>query len=151
MLMALLMRTRLLVTTFWAGSLWTVGYVAAPTFFLTLSDKVLAGTMAGSLFRVESWISMACALILMVLLAADKALQNNRKGLLLVVLAMLACTLLMQFGMHPMLAALRESAQASGGVMSAEIKARFGMLHGISSGIYLVQSLLAIVLVLKMR
>jgi hypothetical protein len=31
--------------------LWAVGYLAAPTLFATLSDRVLAGTIAASLFK----------------------------------------------------------------------------------------------------
>jgi hypothetical protein len=46
--------------------------------------------------------------------------------------------------------ALREAA-GSGGVMESAQKSRFGMLHGISSMVYLVQSVLAGVLVWKMR
>jgi hypothetical protein len=60
----------LLVATLWAGSLWAVGYLAAPTLFATLSDRVLAGTIAASLFKNQAWLSIACALVMLVLLWA---------------------------------------------------------------------------------
>ena len=142
-----LARIRLLLATLWAGSLWTVGYLAAPTLFATLSDRVLAGTIAASLFRNGAYLSIACALALLLLLWMDKGRAAGRT-LLLIILAMLTCTLVVHFGLQPAMAALREAAGASGVMESAE-KSRFGMLHGISSGIYLIQSLLAGYLILK--
>ncbi|HEX7634207.1 MAG TPA: DUF4149 domain-containing protein, partial [Noviherbaspirillum sp.] len=52
-------RARLLIATLWVGSLWTVGYLVAPTLFATLSDRALAGMIAGSIFRLEAWLSVA--------------------------------------------------------------------------------------------
>ncbi|MRW86635.1 DUF4149 domain-containing protein [Pseudoduganella sp. FT26W] len=157
----LLARTRLLVATLWAGSLWAVGYLAAPTLFATLSDRVLAGTLAGQLFTNQAWLSIACALVMLVLLwatqtstggifagpAANMA-AKSRRTLLIIVLVMLACTLVSHFGLQPMMATLRAAA-GPGGVMEGAAKNEFGILHGISSVIYLVQSLLAAWLVVK--
>ncbi len=157
----LLARTRLLVATLWAGSLWAVGYLAAPTLFATLSDRVLAGTIAGNLFTSQAWLSIACALVMLVLLwatqtstggifagpAANMA-AKSRRTLLIIVLVMLACTLVSHFGLQPMMASLRAAA-GPGGVMEDAAKNEFGILHGISSVIYLIQSLLAAWLVVK--
>ena len=141
-------RIRLLVAVLWVGSLWTIGYIVAPTLFATLEDRSLAGTIAGRLFRVEAWISMACAAILALLLLRDKAALPNFKACLILVGAMLMCTLIGHFGLQPFMAALRESA---GGLADERIRAKFGMLHGVSSTIYLVQSVLGAVLLLRMR
>ncbi|MES2016126.1 MAG: DUF4149 domain-containing protein, partial [Pseudomonadota bacterium] len=51
-------KARLLLITLWAGSLWTIGYVVAPTLFATLHDRVLAGVIAGSMFTSQAWLSM---------------------------------------------------------------------------------------------
>ena len=37
--------------TLWIGGLWTIGYIVAPTLFYTLSDRVLAGALAGNCSR----------------------------------------------------------------------------------------------------
>ena len=140
---------RALLVTFWAGSLWTVGYVAAPTFFATLPDRMLAGTVAGNLFRVEAWVSMACGVLLLVLYGVVRELAH-RRTLLGLAAAMLACTLIGYFGIQPTMAALKAAAGPEG-VMEGATRARFGMLHGVASVIYLVQSLLAVGLVLKSR
>jgi hypothetical protein len=141
----LLARMRLLVVTLWAGSLWTVGYLVAPTLFATLYDRALAGTVAASMFRSEAWLSIACALAMLALLKFAKDLDAQRRRLLVVLaVAMLVCTLVVHFGLQPMMAALR-----TGGEMAPAVKTRFGILHGMSSVIYLVQSLLAGLLVIK--
>ncbi|WP_300758541.1 DUF4149 domain-containing protein [Janthinobacterium sp.] len=147
----MLSRVRFLVATLWAGSLWTVGFVVAPTLFATLSDRMLAGAIAGSLFRVEAWLSIACALILLALLQwGAGALEPKRRRLLgALVLAMLVCTLVSYFGITPLMAELR--AQAPSGVMDDAMRSRFGMLHGVSTLIFAVQSLLAGVLIWKQQ
>ncbi len=133
-------RARLLVVTLWAGSLWTVGYLVAPTLFGTLADRALAGAIAGSMFRVEAWLSLGCAAALLVLLAAAKDVTGQRRKILLgIVVAMVVCTLVSHFALQPVMAAMKEAGD----------KSTFGMLHGVSMVIYLVQSLLAVVLVAK--
>ena len=49
------------------------------------------------------------------------------------------------------MAALRETAALNGGVMDEVARSRFGLLHGVASVIYLVQSLIGVALVLKIR
>jgi len=133
-------RARLLVVTLWAGSLWTVGYLVAPTLFGTLADRALAGAIAGSMFRVEAWLSLGCAAALLVMLATAKDVTGQRRKILLgIVVAMVVCTLVSHFALQPVMAAMKEAGD----------KSTFGMLHGVSMVIYLVQSLLAVVLVAK--
>jgi hypothetical protein len=143
-------RIRCLIAALWAGSLWTVGYLVAPTLFATLADRVLAGTVAASMFRSQAWLSIACAVLLLALLTMSTVETKARRTLLTLSFAILFGTLVVHFGLQPMMAALREAA-GSGGVMESAQKARFGMLHGISSIIFMLQSLLAGVLVWKMR
>lgn len=148
----IVVRARLLITTLWVGSLWTVGYVVAPTLFATLADRALAGTIAGSLFRVEAWLGVACGLLLTLLFGFRTADDNAplRKTLLRLTLVMLLCTVVGYFGIQPFMASLRE-ATVSGGILSPTAKTQFGILHGVASGIYLIQSLFGIGLILKLR
>lgn len=150
MLTALLPRLRIVLVTFWVGSLWTVGYVVAPVLFATLSDRTLAGTLAGAVFRTQAWISLACGAMLLALVWTDK--ENLSRSLLIkLVIGMLACTLIGYFGLQPSMAELRAIAAESGGIMDEAMRSRFGWLHGAASAIYLLQSLLALGLVLKSR
>jgi len=144
-------RARFLVTAFWVGSLWTVGYLVAPTLFATLGDRVLAGTVAGNIFRVEAWVSVGCGLALLLLSRLDKLEAGAvRRPLVGLIVAMLVCTLLGYFGIEPFMAALREGA-GPGGVMQSAVRTRFGILHGLSSAFYLAESLLGVLLLLRTR
>ena len=150
MLAALLPRLRVVLVTFWAGSLWTVGYVVAPVLFSTLSDRTLAGTLAAAVFRTQAWISLVCGTTLLVLVWSDK--ENLSRTLVIkLLISMLACTVIGYFGLQPTMAELRAIAAQSGGIMDDAIRTRFGWLHGVASAIYLIQSVLALGLVLKSR
>lgn len=146
----LISSARLLIATLWCGSLWAIGYLVAPTLFASLSDRVLAGAIAGNMFRVEAWLSIAAGIALIVLskLQAEDAARNKRR--LFLIAGMLACTLIGYFGLHPFMAALRESAGPDG-VMASSARMQFGILHGVSSALYLVESLLAVALMLSLR
>ena len=135
----LVSKARLLLVTLWAGSLWAIGYVAAPTLFRTL-DTVTAGAVAGNLLRSEAWLSMAVGVVLLGLVAVSKDVTEGRRKLLLaVVVSMLVCVLVNYFGLWPVMAEAKIAGDRS----------RFGMLHGISMVFYLIQSVLAGVLVVK--
>lgn len=126
-------KVRLLVAALWAGSLWAVGYLVAPTLFATL-DRVLAGQIAGTMFHSMAMLSLGCGVAMGVLLffgTRDWA-PKRRRTVLLIVVAMVMCTVASHFGLQPLMAAAKASGDPS-----------FGKLHGISSSIYLVQSLLA--------
>ena len=131
-------RARLLITTAWVGSIWTIGYLVAPTLFKTLADTAMAGTIAGQLFFVEAWFSVACAAMLIVISFYQR--QNIPR----LVVGMLACTAIGYFALHPFMANLRAA-----GLSNPDVKWQFGVLHGLSSGIYLMQSILGAMLVLR--
>lgn len=138
---------RFLIAVLWVGSLWTIGYIVAPILFATLPDRSLAGTIAGRLFRGEAWISLFCAVSLIAILLRQGAAHPNARICLILVCGMLGCTLIGYFGLQPFMAALRENE----GLASEAVRARFGMLHGVSSAFYLAQSVLGVALLLKVR
>ena len=136
----LLIRARLLLVALWAGSLLTVGYLVAPTLFATLADKALAGSLAGAMLRSEAWLSAGVGVLLMALLGVSKDLDaNTKRAVRITVLAMLACVLVNYVGLWPLMAEAREAGDRS----------RFGMLHGLSMVVYLIQSLMGIYLVVR--
>jgi hypothetical protein len=143
-------RARLLVAALWAGSLWTIGYLVAPTLFLSLHDNALAGTIVGFLLRSEAWVSIACAVILYVMVKLAPFEPARKRTLGLVIVGMLACALIIYVGLQPVMAQLREAAGA-GGLKGTPQGRQFGMLHGVSQLVYLVESVLAGVLLVKLR
>ena len=149
-----LSRARLLIATFWVGTLWAVGFVVAPTLFSTLSDRALAGTIAGRLFNIVAWLGVFCAAALLALLfQANRSEQNKpSKSLTYLIMGMVTCTMLGYFALQPYMAELRlvlHSITNAGAITDA--KKQFGILHGVSTGIYVVQSLLGAALIVKLR
>ncbi len=141
---------RLLVVV-WVGSLLTIGYAAAPTLFATL-DRVAAGAVAARLFRIEAMIGVLCGILALalgnVLVRRGSLVYRPLRGLLA---GMLVCVLVGYFALQPFMEAMRGAALEAGvDVAHSAYAARFGMLHGISSLIYLIESLLGIVLVWKL-
>src|SRR3972149_5657994 len=55
-----------IAATLWVGGMWVTGYVVAPVLFATLSDRTLAGLVAGRLFSLIAWVGMACAADLLI-------------------------------------------------------------------------------------
>jgi uncharacterized membrane protein YeaQ/YmgE (transglycosylase-associated protein family) len=132
----------------WVGGMWTAGYIAAPVLFQSLPDKVLAGMLAGKLFSVTAWMGMVCAVFLLIYFFATRGRQWLRQGLFWVTGLMLLSTLLGQFGLQPLLAELKAQALPLY-VMDSPYADRFRLWHGVSSIVYLIQSLLGAVLLLK--
>ena len=141
---------RLLVAALWAGSLWALGYIAAPAAFAVLGSGQ-AGDLVALLLTRQAWLSIACALMLLVLLRRSGDLAPPRKRFLnLLVLAMLACALVMFVGLQPAMAQLRELA-GEGGVRASPYWTQFAVMHGVSQLFHIVQSLLAGWLLVKLR
>ena len=143
----------LLLVTVWAGSLWAIGYIVAPILFASVENKVLAGTIAGNLFQAEAWLSLACGLFLVFLCnstVCNFSLKERRLISLLIV-GMLTCTLIGYFVLHPYMVDLRALMHGVVGPDLIVVKSKFGLLHGLSSMLYLLESLLAVALILKIR
>lgn len=51
----------------WWGSLTTLGALVVPLLFAHLPTPALAGGMAARLFAAQTWVSVACGLVLLVL------------------------------------------------------------------------------------
>lgn len=141
---------RLLVTVLWAGSLWALGYIAAPAVFAAVPSLV-AGDVVAQLLTRLGWVSIVCAALMLVLVRVSPDLDAGRKRFLnLLVLAMLACALVMWAGLQPAMAQMRELA-GPGGVRASPYWTQFAIMHGVSQLFHVIESVLAAVLVLKSR
>jgi hypothetical protein len=134
------------VIAIWLGSLVGIGYIAAPVLFSQLADRTLAGNLAGAMFSVEAWLGIACAAYLLVYLVIAQGARITRCSVFWIVLLMLAATLLSHFGIQPLMAELKLEALPKP-VMESALRDRFALWHGVSSGFYLLQTLLGVALV----
>jgi hypothetical protein len=141
---------RLLVASLWAGSVWAVSYLAAPSAFAVL-DSTRAGNVVGTMLTREAWLAIVLALLLAVLAWRSPDLDTRRRRWLAWVAGgMLACSLAVYLGLQPMMAAIRESAGPAG-VRASPQWGTFAALHGVSQLLYLVESVLGAILVVKAK
>lgn len=134
--------------TLWVGGLWAIGYLAAPTLFYHLDDRMLAGALAGRLFTWVALLGMVCGLWLLLYRLSRFGAAALKQGFFWLALAMLLMTLAQYFGIQPVLQQLKDQAMPQD-VMQSLFRDRFRTWHGISSIVYLIESLLGLLLVAK--
>ncbi|MBI5430995.1 MAG: DUF4149 domain-containing protein [Nitrosomonadales bacterium] len=139
-----------LLMTAWVGGLWATGYLAVPVLFYAQPDRQLAGMLAGQMFALVGYLGMVCGAYLLIQRLAVSGRSAMRQPLFRIVAAMLLITLVIQCGIQPVMADLKAQALPLD-VMHSAFADRFKMLHGISSMLYLILSLLGAVLVIKSR
>ena len=132
--------------TLWVGGLWAIGYIAAPVLFSSLGDRQLAGLVAGKLFSLIGWIGLGSAAYLLLFLLVRQGGQVFKGAVFWLVLSMAVLVAASQFGIQPLMAQLKADALPRE-VMASVLRDRFAAWHGISSILYLVQSLLGLWLV----
>lgn len=132
--------------TLWVGSMWFSGYVVAPILFATLERK-LAGEVAGQIFQVTSYIAIIC----LSLLLAVKIISHGKKvSQHWQFWALIAALLIVLFGEFYLAEAMRELKSLHPSLSkSSPAYSEFARLHGVSSTLFLINSLLGLVLVLK--
>lgn len=136
------------VLTAWIGGMWAIGYLVAPTLFATLGDRQLAGLVAGKLFWLMGWIGLGGGAYVLVFLLARLRAAAFKRAALWLTLAIIAMTAASQFGIQPLMAQLKAEAWPRE-VMETVLRDRFATWHGISSILYLVQSVLGLWLVVS--
>lgn len=129
-----------ILLTLWVGGMWTIGYVVAPVLFKML-DRQVAGEVAGQLFTAMSYIGLVCGILLLISMVYRHGLSNWRQWRVLVLIGMLAIILIGQFVLQPMMIELKDSG------LQGEVARQFGRLHGLSSTLFLLNSLAGLALV----
>lgn len=122
-----------MLAALWWGSLTGLGFVVVPLLFSHLPSPAAAGAMAARLFTAQTWVGVACAMLLLLVsikkdplaqaISAQPAIKFIVAGLLLAVLV--------EFGVAPRIV----SARADGGNLK--------LWHGLGSAMYLGQWLCA--------
>jgi MFS family permease len=131
----------------WVGSLLAIGFIAAPVLFTQLADRSLAGNLAGAMFTVTAWVGLACGTYLILFVVFAKGWRTLQSGVFWIVVLMLALTAAGHFGVQPILEQLRADALPRR-IMESALRERFNTWHGVSTALYVVQSLLGIALVI---
>lgn len=131
-------RLALFAAALWWGSLGAVGFFVVPMLFANLGTPAQAGTLAARLFAGQTWISVACSLVL--LMAArprdpDGGPAGPAHSALLFVILGLLLALLSQYGVSPRIVA-RENLR---------------LWHMVGSAMYLAQWLCAAIVLWRLQ
>ena len=133
----------------WVGSFIAVGFLVVPVLFSSLGDREVAGMIAGSLFKTTAYCGVALSGFLMVM-ANYLVRQGHQRYRLIrwVLLGMLICTIGAAFIIIPWMTSLRDQALFAGlAVRESSNALLFSRLHGVSSVVFLIQSVLGLFLV----
>ncbi len=91
----------------WWGSLTAVGFMVVPLLFKFLPTPAMAGHMAARLFTAQTWVSVACGVVLLLVSRSNRpsALSGRAQAALgFIVLGMLLA-LLIEFAVAPRIVA----------------------------------------------
>ena len=113
----------------WWGSLTAVGFMVVPLLFKFLPTPAMAGHMAAKLFTAQTWVSVACGMVLLLVLRSNRpaALAGRAQAALVFIVLGMLLALLIEFAVAPRIVA-RENLR---------------LWHGAGSVMYAVQWLCA--------
>lgn len=133
----------------WVGSFITIGFMVVPVLFSTLGDRQVAGMVAAHLFKLNAYIGVGISAFLMVM--ANHLVRSNHQSyrpIRLILLGLLTCTIGAAFIIIPWMNSLRDQALYLGlSIRESTHATLFNRLHGVSSVLFLIQSLLGLMLV----
>lgn len=94
----------------WWGSLSAVGFLVVPLLFAHLPSPAMAGRMAATLFAAQTWVSVACTALLLVLAKRRHAEVEEpwAHDVLVWVIVGMLLALLVQFGVSPRIVAKQD-------------------------------------------
>lgn len=129
--------------TLWIGGLWISGYLVAPTLFSMLDDRQLAGQIAGQIFQSMNYVGLIAGGYLLFSTILKTGNNLFRQWRFWALVSMLLIILIAAFIIQPMMQELKVQGIAEGSKQAKE----FGRLHGASSILFLVNSILGLFLV----
>jgi len=125
----LLERLPLWLAALWWGSLSTIGFLVVPLLFVHLPTPALAGAMAAKLFTAQTWVSVLCGLLLLLVSRGNQASGQRiiPTAVIVFIAGGMLLALLAEFAVAPRIVA-REN---------------LALWHRVGSGMYLLQWLCA--------
>lgn len=142
-------RFALILITLWVGGLWITSLWAS-VLFKFLADRQLAGQIAGQFFHIMALIGMGVGAYLLLQRLFTYGGSAFKQGYFWAVLLMVLLVLAGYFGIQPVMEQLKIDAMPND-VMNSVFASRFATWHGVASIAYLLECVLGLVAVLKMR
>ena len=136
-----------LLLVLWVGGIWAIGYLAVPVLFNSLTDRQLAGALAGSMFTLMSYIGIGCAVYFLGYKIYQSGWAASKQNTFKLAASMLLLVLIGLLGIQPVMVDMKAQV-APLDIMHSPLAAQFKAMHVMASIIYLIQSLLGIALLI---
>jgi hypothetical protein len=120
-------RLQIYLAALWWGSMSTIGFLVVPLLFVYLETPAMAGQMAAKLFAAQTWVSLACGLLLVLSAQRQARAQGLTQSPSPWVLSGMLLALLLEFVVTPHILA-RENLK---------------LWHNLGSALYLAQCMCA--------
>ena len=122
-------RLSVVLAALWWGSLTSLGFVVVPLLFMHMPSPAAAGAMAAKLFTAQTWVGIACAMLLLLVSNKKEALAQElpAQPAIKFIVAGLLLAVLVEFGVAPRIV----NARADGGNLK--------LWHGLGSAMFLGQ------------
>ena len=119
-------RFGVLMAALWWGSLTGLGFLVVPMLFTYMPSPAAAGAMAAKLFTAQTWLSIVCAMFLLLAFNPKQALRQDLRAQAAIkfIVAAFLLAVLVEFGLSPRIV----SARVDGGNLK--------LLHGLGSAMY---------------
>lgn len=127
------LRFSVVVAALWWGSLSGLGFLVVPMLFAQASSPAVAGALAAKLFSAQTWLSIACAMLLLMMLRRKDPLIPDSPAAAASKLAIagLLLAVLVEFGVAPRIVSAR--------TMGGDLR----LWHGLGTAMYFAQWLCA--------
>lgn len=104
------LRLPVLVAALWWGSLTTIGFLVVPLLFAHLPSPALAGGMAARLFAAQTWVSVACCMVLLMISRPKGSVTPYpwAQAAIVFIVGGLLLALVSQFGVAPRIVARQD-------------------------------------------
>ncbi len=118
-------RLPVFIAALWWGSLSTIGALVVPLLFAHLPTPALAGGMAAHLFAAQTWVSVVCSVLLLVISRPKGAVTQYpwAQAAMIFILGGVLLALLSQFAVAPRIVARQD----------------LRLWHSVGSALYLAQ------------
>lgn len=144
-----LAKLNIIIASLWVGGMWSM-FMVTTVLFNKIPSAYIAGNLAGDMFQFLNYFGFGAGLLILFIQFKALGIGFLKSSVLWVILVMLILIMINYFGIQPIIDAIKVEALPKE-VMESVFADRFSTWHGIASIGYLIQCLLGLVLLIKIR
>ena len=144
-----LAKLNIIIASLWVGGMWTM-FMVTTVLFNKIPSAYIAGNLASDMFQFLNYFGFGAGLFILFIKFKAVGIGFLKSSVLWVILVMLILIMINYFGIQPIIETIKVEALPKE-VMESVFADRFSTWHGIASIGYLIQCLLGLVLLIKIR